>query len=71
MRRKPCVFKNVATQMLIQGIDITDLASETYIEYKSMCKKLNGDARMTIEEAISIYNVLNRAMPMEQLFSRE
>ena len=57
--------------MLTQGIDITELASATYIEYKSMCKKLNGDARMTIEEAISIYNVLNRAMPMEQLFSRE
>lgn len=71
MRRKPCVYKNLASQMLIQGIDIATLSNETYIEYKSMCKKLNGDARLTIDEAISIYEVLDRAMPMEKLFSRE
>ena len=58
MKRKPCVYKNIAAEMLMQDIDIATLSKRTYIEYKSMCKKLNGDARITIEEAISIFEVL-------------
>ena len=71
MRRKPCVFKNVAAQMLSQGIDIPELSATSGIEYKSLCKKLNGAVRMTLDEAIRIYFALDRPMPMEHLFYKE
>ena len=70
MKRKPCVYKNIAAEMLMQDIDIATLSKRTYIEFKSMCKKLNGDARITIEEAISIFEVLHKALPLEKLFER-
>ena len=70
MKRKPCVYKNIAAEMLMQDIDIATLSKRTYIEDKSMCKKLNGDARITIEEAISIFEVLHKALPLEKLFER-
>lgn len=70
MKRKPCVYKNIAAEMLMQDIDIATLAKRTYIDYKSMCKKLNGDSRITIEEAISIYEVLHKALPVDKLFER-
>ena len=71
MKRKPCVYKNIAAEMLMQDIDIATMAKRTYIDYKSMCKKLNGDSKITIEEAISIFEVLHRALPVEKLFERQ
>lgn len=71
MKRKPCVYKNIAAEMLMQNIDISTMSRLTYIEYKSLCKKLNGDARITIEEAISIFEVLHKALPIERLFERQ
>ncbi len=71
MVRKPCVYKNLAAQMFMSDVSIAELAERTYIEYKSLCKKLNGDSKMTIEEAISIYDVLGHVMPMEKLFERQ
>ena len=70
MKRKPCVYKNIAAEMLMQDIDIITMAKLTYIDYKAMCKKLNGDSRITIEEAISIYEVLHKALTVEKLFER-
>ena len=67
MKRKPCVYKNVAVSMMMLNMNIATLAQKTYTDYKSMCKKLNGDARITIEEAISIYNALDRLMPIEKM----
>lgn len=68
--RRPCVYKNLAAVMLMQNVDIMTLARKTYIDYKSMCKKLNGTVRITIEEAISIYDVLGRPMPVDKLFEQ-
>lgn len=70
MVRKPCVYRNLAAVMLMQGVDIISLSLMTFIDYKSMCKKLNGDARITVEEAILIYKVLGRVMPVDKLFER-
>ena len=70
MKRKPCVYQNIAAEMLMQHIDISTLSKMTFIDYKAMCKKLNGDSKVTIEEAISIYDALHRALPVEKLFER-
>lgn len=71
MKRKPCVYPNIEEAMLSQGLDITRLSKKTYVDYKSMCKKLNGDSKITIEEAIMIHNALNKVMPIEALFAKQ
>ena len=67
---KPCVYKNLAIQMLQQNVSRRKLSERTHTGYKSMCKKLNGDTAFTIEEAIAIHRVMNKAMPIEELFSK-
>ena len=71
MVRKPCVYQNLSAQMFVLGISITDLAERTYIEYKALCKKLNGTSSVSVEEAIAIHEALDRCMPMEKLFERQ
>ena len=70
MVRKPCVYKSLMTAMMIDNIRITDLAEMTGIDYKSLCKRLNGDAKLSIEEAIAIYRAVKEVVPMEKLFAR-
>ena len=70
MVRKPCVYKNLVMAMFIANIRIVDLADMTGIEYKSLCKRLNGDAKLSIDEAILIYEALDEAVPMHKLFAR-
>ena len=70
MVRKPCVYKNLVIAMLIAGIHIIDLSEMTGIEYKALCKRLNGDAKLSIDEAISIYEALDESVPMHKLFAR-
>ena len=50
---------------------VAEKAEQSDGEQDNEKQNQDGENEMTIEEAISIYNVLNRAMPMEQLFSRE
>lgn len=68
--RRPCVYKHLAMTMFEQNISIAELAARTYIDYKALCRKLNGETKVTIEEAISIHEILNRALPIELLFKR-
>ena len=70
MVRKPCVYKKLVIAMITECVTISELAETAGIEYKSLCKRLNGDAKLSIEEAIAIYNALDRAYPMEKLFER-
>ena len=71
MVRKPCVYQNVAMQMFIRGISISDLAKKSYTGYKALCRKLNGESSVTIEDAIAIHEALGKPMPIEILFSKE
>lgn len=68
MVRKPCVYQNVSVVMLILEMKIDELASKTHINYKTLCRKLNGETAVTIEEAILIYDALGKPMPLEVLF---
>ena len=70
MVRKPCVYKKLVIAMITECMKISELSELTGIEYKSLCKRLNGDAKLSIEEAIAIYNALDGAYPMEKLFAR-
>ena len=56
--------------MFDQNISIADLAARTYIDYKALCRKLNGETKVTIEEAIAIHEILHRVLPIETLFER-
>ena len=71
MVRKPCVYENVSVAMFIIKMKISDLANKTHISYKTLCRKLNGETAMTIEDAIAIYDALGQPMPIQNLFSRE
>lgn len=68
MVRKPCVYENISVAMLELGMKIVDLAEKTHINYKVLCRKLNGETAVTIDEAISIHNALGKPMPLEVLF---
>ena len=70
MVRKPCVYKNLVMAMLIENVHIIDLSEMTGIEYKALCKRLNGDAKLSVEEAIAIYEALEEPVPMQKLFAR-
>lgn len=70
MVRKPCVYKNLMKAMMIEGIKISELSEMTGIDYKSLCKRLNGDAKISIDEAIAIYEALNEPAPIQELFKR-
>lgn len=71
MVRKPCVYENVSVAMFVIKMKISDLADLTHIGYKTLCRKLNGETAMTIEDAIAIYEALGKPMPIQNLFSRE
>lgn len=71
MVRKPCVYKNLAMEMFVRNMTIMDMASRTHTNYKALCRKLNGDTVMTLDDAIRIHEVLEKVMPIEKLFSRE
>ena len=71
MVRKPCVYENVSVAMFVAEMKISDLSNITHIGYKTLCRKLNGETAMTIEDAISIYEALGKPMPIQNLFSRE
>ena len=68
---RPCAYKNLAIQMHHLELTRRKLAKRINMEYKSMCRKLNGDTAITIDEAIMIHEVVNKAIPIEELFSRE
>lgn len=70
MKSKPCVYQNVSVAMLILKMKIADLAEKTHIDYKSLCRKLNGETAVTIEEAIAIHTALGKPMPVEILFKQ-
>lgn len=71
MTRKPCVYKNVAVTMFIRNVSICNLAELSHIGYKALCRKLNGESMISIEDAIAIHQALGCPMPIEVLFSRE
>lgn len=71
MMRKPCVYGNVAVTMFVLDISIAKLADICHISYKALCRKLNGESMISIDEAIAIHQALGCPMPMETLFSRE
>lgn len=71
MVRKPCVYKNLAMEMFLQHMSINSLSKKTRINYKALCRKLNGETAMMLDEAIEIYKVIGKALPFEELFSRE
>ena len=68
MVRKPCVYQNISVAMLILEMKIDELANKTHINYKTLCRKLNGETAVTIEEAILIHDALGKPMPLEVLF---
>lgn len=69
-RSKACVYKNLAIQMLLQNISRRKIAELTHINYKAICRKLNGETAISVDEAISIHEVLGKVMPIEELFSK-
>lgn len=71
MVRKPCVYKNVSVSMFELDMSISGLAERTHIGYKTLCRKLNGETAITIEDAIEIHKALGCPMPIEILFGRE
>ena len=71
MVRKPCIYKNVSISMFRAKTKISILSEQTNIGYKNLCRKLNGETAVTIEEAIEIHKALGCPMPIEILFSRE
>ena len=71
MVRKPCVFKNLAMEMFIRHMSIHDLAKASHISYKALCRKLNGESIMTLDDAIEIHKLLDKVLPIEELFSKE
>ena len=71
MVRRPCVYKKLAMIMFMNNISICDLAKKSHMNYKTLCRKLNGDTAVTIEDAIDIHRILGNPMPIEELFSRE
>ena len=68
MRRKRCIFPVVDATMFAKHMSIADLAEASGIEYKCLCKKLNGSAQLSLNQSISIYIALERPMPIEDLF---
>ena len=70
MQRKSCVYRNLVKAMMIDGINITDLSEITGIEYKGLCKRMNGDVKLTIDEALLIYYALDGIIPMNKMFER-
>ena len=68
IRRKPCVYPNVDLLMFLERMSITDLSQKSGIEYKSLCKKLNGTAKLSFKDGIAIYNSLDRLVPLERMF---
>lgn len=70
-RGKYCVYKNLAVQMLFQHVTRKKIAEKLHLNYRALCRKLNGETSISIEEAIAIYNIMNKVIPMDELFSRE
>lgn len=71
MTRKPCVYKNIAITMFAMDVSIGHLAKMTHIGYKALCRKLNGESMLSIDDAIAIHQALGKPMPVDILFSRE
>ena len=71
MTRKPCVYKNVAIMMFVRDVSISRLAKMSNIGYKALCRKLNGESMVSIEDAFAIHHALGEPMPIEILFIRE
>lgn len=70
MVRRPCVYKMLSIAMITEDVTISELADLAGIEYKALCKRLNGCAKISVDEAIAIYKALNCAYPIETLFAR-
>ena len=69
MRRKPCPYKVLAVLMAAKDISIEDLSKMTGIGYKTMCRKLNGDSKICVTEAISIVSAIDKSLTVEDVFT--
>lgn len=69
VRRKRCVWPVVSCAMSMQAVTILDLSVMSGIEYKSLCRKLNGSAKLSFKEGVAIYEALQKPAPLDVLFS--
>lgn len=69
--RDRCIYKLIDVQLIKKGWDSSQLAKETGIRYSSLRRKLRGEAKFTIPEAVKIKAVLECDTPIEALFDPE
>ena len=69
--RDQCIYKLIGVQLIKKGWDSSQLAKATGIRYSSLRRKLRGEAKFTIPEAVEIKSALECDMPIETLFNSE
>lgn len=69
--RGECIYLQVLVQMYLRGLSSHELAERTGIAYPSLRRKLRGVTPLTLDEAMEIWAVLQRPMPLETLFARK
>ncbi|MBR1619606.1 XRE family transcriptional regulator [bacterium] len=61
-------FKNLASEMVKNGIETSDIANLLGKTQKSVSQKLNGKIDLYMDEIIKIRNFLNPELSIEYLF---
>lgn len=62
------VYPQLAAQMAMKGWNGVTLSEKTGIEYQTLCRKLRGGSRMSLDEAKRIQAALNCGLTLDELF---
>ena len=65
------MYRNVKAEMVRMGMTAKMLATELDITMGTLSQKLNGKYPFTLNEAKKIKEILNSALPIEELFATE
>lgn len=70
MRNKVIAYMRVYVDMMMQGMNLIDLATASGISYVSMRRKLRGESPWFLEECIAVKEALHSDLPIETLFEK-
>lgn len=63
------MYNNVRAELARKNKSVADLSKETGIRYQTLAHKINGDASLTISEAVKVKKALRVDIPFEELFA--
>ena len=62
------MYKNLRAEMVRKDIDVPKLAEMIGMKISALYARLNGTAKLSFAEAVTIKQVLGVEMPLEELF---